>query len=61
LTYIFEAIFEVLLGVTGMLVLRLFGQRHREPSDTVSMVTGLVFWLVLGATGVLVARSQGWL
>jgi len=60
LTYFFEVIFEVLLGVTGMLVLRLFGQRDRDPGDTACTVTGLAVWLVLGGGVFLLAYLQGW-
>jgi hypothetical protein len=58
--FIFEAIFEVLVGMIAMLVLRRFGQRDRDPSDTACTVAGLAVWPVLGGRTVRPAYSQGW-
>jgi hypothetical protein len=59
-TFIFEAIFEVLVGVTGMMVLRLFGQRDRDPADTACTIAGLAVWLVLAGFAALLAHGAGW-
>ena len=54
LAQIFEAILEVLFGITGMLVLRLAGQRDRDPSDTACMLAGIAVWVVIGGVVFLV-------
>jgi hypothetical protein len=61
LTHFFEAFLEVLFGVTGMFVLRRFGQRDRDPSDTACMLAGIAVWAVIGVVVFLLVRWQGWL
>ena len=58
---IFELLLEITIGVTGFLVLRVFGKRTEGPAETLCMLVGLATWAGVAGLVVLVAWLAGFL